>query len=92
MKGKSQAGRFFKIQMDMKDKCPLNLHLTLHSPSADFLSALLYSSLWRAYDVLKCLQNTLYFSFYIFWGGPIIENEFFILKKSISRCFVVCVE
>ena len=66
--------------------------LTLHSPSADFLSALLYSSLWRAYDVLKCLQNTLYFSFYIFWGGPIIENEFFILKKSISRCFVVCVE
>ena len=61
--------------------------LTLHSPSADFLSALLYSSLWRAYDVLKCLQNTLYFSFYIFWGGPIIENEFFYTKKEYFQMF-----
>ena len=50
MKGKSQAGRFFKIQMDMKDKCPLNLHLM--SPS--HLSKLLVTTVFFTGD-LVCL-------------------------------------
>ena len=39
--------------------------LTLQGPAADKKSDMLYSSLWTAYDGLKQLQNSLYFSFYM---------------------------
>ena len=37
-------------------------YLTLQGPAADKKSDMLYSSLWTAYDGLKQLQNSLYFS------------------------------
>ena len=60
---------------------PLNSTLTLHYPSADVSSASTYTRLWTAYEGLKQLQNTLYFSFYMYWRGSRKKNYFFLIKK-----------